>query len=193
MSATKKATLKRLLGEGGAGLDRSNGSDRLYDVLKAIVGGLQNRVISGLSIAAPTTPSTQATGASGALAWRVNIAALIALVAGIGKSIAAQADFVVYSGASVVTNGQSVIASLVLKDDGTTIAVRGAAATTGSQVAPTQDEIQAAVGFYDAAKTKPKEWVLLGNTTLNRTADTTVTQAHDMAVADYGGADIVLE
>lgn len=30
-------TLKKLVGEAGAGIDESNGSDRLYDVLKALV------------------------------------------------------------------------------------------------------------------------------------------------------------
>ncbi len=29
--------LKKLLGEAGAGMDESNGQDRLYDVLKALV------------------------------------------------------------------------------------------------------------------------------------------------------------
>lgn len=37
--ATKK--LKKLLGDAGAGIDKSHGSDRLYDVLYAVVAELE--------------------------------------------------------------------------------------------------------------------------------------------------------
>lgn len=37
-------TLKKLLGDAGAGLDESNGADRLYDVLEALAYGLSEAV-----------------------------------------------------------------------------------------------------------------------------------------------------
>lgn len=57
-------TLKRLVGEGGAGLDDSNGCDNLYDVLNALVtqvGALTtslNQFIADYNDVTPVQPTT---------------------------------------------------------------------------------------------------------------------------------------
>jgi len=72
--------------------------------------------------------------------------------------------------------GASAVAAIVAYGTaGTILVVRGAAATTGSQVAPTNAAIQTAVDLL----TSGAPWVKLGETTLNRTGNTTVTQTYD--------------
>jgi hypothetical protein len=50
--------------------------------------------------------------------------------------------------------------------------VKGTPDTTGTQVAPTDAEIQTAVGAGN-------DWVKIAECTLNRTGDTTVTESQD--------------
>lgn len=180
MSHLKTVNLKKYLGNAGAGLDESvNSKDTLRQLLTHMVNGQNNRVVDGLQLGAPTTPSAQLTG-SGNTSWRVNIAAGRAKVGAVAYAPAAQADVVVHSGSNLLASGQSAIAAIVAKvaaGSVSLVAVKGAAATTGAQKAPTDGEIQLAVGDH-------VKWVKIGETTLNRTADTTVTQTYDNTKAD---------
>jgi hypothetical protein len=149
---------------------------------QALVDGFNDRLVAGGLVKAPTTPSAQLTG-TGNTSWRVNVDALVAVVDAKTKELVAQADAVIHSGSQLLEDGESAIAALVLKvaADGTAslVAVAGAAATTGSQVAPTDAAIQTAVGAG-------LSWLKLGETTLNRTGDTTVTQTYDNTKRDVG-------
>jgi hypothetical protein len=181
MSSKGKVTLKSFLGEGGALLSSDSGEgNSLREVLAGLAEAQQYKV-AGLRADAPTTASTQATGA-GATAWRVNVAAGVAMLGDHAKDFAAQADFVVHSASELLANGQSATAALVVKDVAGTlsmVAVKGAAATTGQQLAPSDAAIQAAVGAGN-------DWVKVCEMTLNRTGDTAVTQSQDNTKADLG-------
>jgi hypothetical protein len=134
-----------------------------------------NRVHAGGLAGAPTTASTQATGAGGVTEWRVNVSEAVVAVGGVAADVAAAADFVIHDTTNLLADGQSIIAALVAKNVSgtiTVVAVKGTAATTGSQVAPNDGTIQTAVGAGN-------DWVKLAECTLNRTADTTVTQSED--------------
>lgn len=180
----KRKTLKKALGEAGALLDRSSSYDNAYDLFKALANGFKNKVCTGLMAAAPTTPSTQATG-SGNTAWRVNLDKGTVVVGGVKKEFAAEADRVLHSGSfyTSLDSGDSAIVTIVAKKDDagavTLVNVKGAAAVTASVVAPTDAQIQAAVGAG-------LEWVKVCECKLNRTADTTVTQSQDNSKADFG-------
>lgn len=148
----------------------------------------KNRVESGLLASAPTTASTQATGA-GNTTWRVNLSAGVVVVGGVAKSLDVAADTSIHSGSQLVTNGQSCIAALVAKNVTGTVsvqAVKGTAATTGSQVAPSDAAIQTAVGADNA-------WVKLAECTINRTGDTTVTQSENNAMRPILGVNVDTE
>ncbi len=139
-----------------------------------------NRVIVGMLVGTPTTASTQVTGA-GASDFNVNIAAGILAVNGVVKEYAAQADYDLASAAAnIITNGQSIVVAIVAfvsTADGVVRlrAIRGAAATTGSQVAPTDAAISAKFGDGTF-------WFRLADCTVNRTGDTTLTQSYNNAV-----------
>jgi hypothetical protein len=135
-----------------------------------------NRVHAGGVVKVATTPSAQLTG-TGNTTWSADVEAIIAACGGVLKEIAVQADFAIHSGSYLASfaNGASCIAAIVLKNVAgtvTMVAVKGAAATTGSQVAPTDAEIQTAVGAGNA-------WVKVCEATINRTGDTTVTESWD--------------
>lgn len=188
--------LKKFLGDAGAGIDQSNGSDRLYDVLKGLADQARNRVIYGLDSAAPTTASTQATGVSGNLAVRINLAAGAAMVAAVVKKFAAAADTVLFASApSPIITGQSMVFSVVvfLNAAGvlTLLSVPGLAATTGLQLAPGKTAVNAAVGL--AANNTQLHWIKLCDVTVNRTADTTLTQTQDDTVGDFGAQGVAIE
>lgn len=181
----KSKTLKRALGEGGALLDNSSSYDNAYQLFKALAQGQKNKVCNGLMVAAPTTPSTQATG-TGATAWRVDVAAGVVVVGGVKKEFAAEPDRVIHSATQYtgLASLSSAIATIVAKKDAagavTLVNVKGAAAVTATgAVAPTDAEIQAAVGAG-------LDWVKVCECTLNRTADTAVTQTQNNAKADFG-------
>lgn len=151
-------------------------------VAQAIIDGFNTRLVEGGALRTPTTASTQATG-TGATAWRVNTDLVIAVVDGVAKAVDPQADISIHSATQYLVSGQSAVAAVVLKvaanGAASVIAVKGAAATTGAQVAPTDAAIQAAVGAG-------LSWLKLGEVTLNRTADTTVTQTQDNTKRDIG-------
>lgn len=151
-------------------------------IARAIVDLLDARVANGLMAAAPTTPSAQTTGAA-ETAWRVDVDKGLVVIDGFLEELAAQADFVIHDTTQLVTDGQSCIATLVVKKAAngaiSVVAVKGTAATTGDQVAPTEAAIQAGVGAG-------LKWVKLAECTINRTGDTTVTQSQDNEKMNVG-------
>lgn len=160
-------------------------ADLLSLFFQQIKVAANNRVLSGLLSAAPTTPSAQITG-GGNTTWNINVAAGIAAAGGVLKEFAAQADLAIHSGSKLLDNGQSVIAALVVKNvtgTVTMVAVKGTVATTGSQVTPSASVIQAAVGAGN-------DWIRIADLTLNRTADTTVTQSQDNTRQPIMGVNI---
>jgi hypothetical protein len=148
----------------------------VFQNLKALREAHRNQILAGAGLAAPTTPSSQLT-ASGNTTWNVNISALLALVGGALGDLAAQTDLAIHSASWLtgLTSGKSCVAAIVLKNvtgTVTCVAVKGTPATTGSQVAPSDTVIQAAVGAG-------VPWIVIGYSTLNRTGDTAVTEAED--------------
>jgi hypothetical protein len=159
---------------GGAGVERKSGG-----------------VLVGLMAAEPSTPSAQLTG-TGNTDWNVNIDKGVVEVGGVRKEFAAQEDVNVHTGSFItgLVSGASVVAALVAKKvDGTIslASVLGTPATTDAQVAPTDAEIEAALTDLDA---DGDSWVRVADLTLNRTADTSVTQSEDNTVRDAAGLDL---
>lgn len=148
---------------------------------KALVDGSDDRIATGCMVGAPTTASSQATGA-GATDWNVNLDKGLVVVNGVVGELAAAVDFNVHTGSNLLASGQSAKAAIVVKKDGSTfsfVAAVGAAATTGSEVAPTDAQIQTAVGAG-------LPWLKVAECTLNRTGDLTVTQSQDNTKRDVG-------
>lgn len=140
---------------------------------------LANMIIAGGAVFAPTSASTQATGA-GATVWNVDIEALLAIVNEVFGDFVADADFVIHDTTQVpgLDSLDTVVAALVVEVEAGScamLAVLGTAATTasGNAVGPTDIQIQAALS------TAGNAWVKLAECTINRTADTTVTQTQD--------------
>lgn len=147
----------------------------------------KNKVISGGICSDPTTPSSQLTG-TGNTTWNVDHTAVEAVLNSLLGVAAAGTDVAIHSGSFLTgfTNGTSCVATVVLKNDAGTISVdtvKGTPATTGSQVAPTDAEIQTALGA-DVA------WIRLADCTLNRTGDTTVTESQDNTVRPLLGVNV---
>lgn len=147
----------------------------------------KNKTIMGGIGADPTTPSSQLTG-TGNTTWNVDHSAVEGIVDGVFGSGAAATDLAVHSGSFLtgLVNGASCIAAIVLKNDSGTIsvdAVVGTPATTGEQKAPTDGEIQTALGAGVA-------WIRLFESTLNRTGDTTVTEAQNNQVRPILGVTV---
>lgn len=170
-------------GQGGANLAPGGAAGKptlaqtLRDVatdlasIKAAAASVATGILEGMLVAAPTTPSGQVTGA-GATTWNVNIAAGDVVVGSVEKHESAQADFAIHDTTQLVANGQSCYAWILEKNaSGTlsTVAVKGAAATTGAQVAPTDAQIQTALGVGVT-------FVKIALCLISRTADTVVTQ-----------------
>jgi len=125
---------------------------------------------------------------TGACAWRVNTAEGAVVVDGVYGSIAVAADYAVHATTAIngLAVGTSVVAAIVAKNVAGTIsvdAVIGTPATTGSQVPPTDAVIQAELGA-------DVSWVRLTDATLNRTADTTLTQSQDNTVRPILGVNV---
>lgn len=184
--------LKKMLGDGGAGLDKSNGIDSLYDVLKGMQDQARNRVLEGLSTGAPTTPSAQLTGVGGTLTVRINVTAGALIVDGSQRRFAAQADLVLFGPAaywSAIT-GRSGVFSVIAKKDAagvvTFIGVAGPEAATGAQQPPSRAAIQGAVGAN-------LHWIKVADVTVNRTGDLTVTQTQDDTQGDFGTQGVNIE
>lgn len=149
----------------------------------------KTRIVYGMVPATPTNASTQATG-TGASDFNVDFKAVstgspagLILVDGKALQVAAQADFdVAASAAQQMASGQSriytIIAFLNKYDQAVTLkSCAGAAATTGSQIALTDAEI-------DALLAPETVWMRICNVTVNRTGDTTVTQSYDTTVRE---------
>lgn len=165
-------------------LARNTNDKALMYFLAALEVYLMNKVEGGAVTSAPTNASTQATGATGATVMRCNVSAIDAIVNGVRYAAAAQADLAlhdttVYTGAdsgagdTTLTSGKSAIVAIVLKNASGTVSqviVKGATATTGAQVAPTDAEI--------TTKCEVATWIKIGEVLINRTADTTVTQTY---------------
>jgi len=135
-----------------------------------------NKILAGGLLKDPTTGSSQLTG-TGNTTWNVDIEALAAIVNGVAFESAAQADVAIHSGSFLtgLADGNSCKAAIVLKNVAGTVSqviVKGTPALTGSEVAPTDTEIQTAVGAGN-------EWIKIGECTLDRTGDTTVDEAQD--------------
>lgn len=182
------------LGGGLKYLDSSSGKATLYEVMVAAItqlndqlaqfnqlrtdqlaaaAVLNNVVIDGGVVGAPTTPSTQITG-TGDTTWNVDVTEVRAKVNDVEDTIAVAADTAVHSGSKLFDNGESCYAWLVVTESGGSLSltpVVGTPATTGSQVAPTDAEITTAVSSAN--------WAKLALGILNRTGDTTVTQFED--------------
>lgn len=146
-----------------------------------------NRIHAGGIVKDPTTPSAQLTG-TGHTTWSIDVEALIAACGAVLKELAVQADAVIHSGSYLTgfANGSSCIAAVVLKNVSGTVTqavVKGTPATTGSQVPPTDAEIQAAVGAGN-------DWVKFAEVTLNRTGDTTVTESQDNTLRPVLGVNV---
>ena len=135
--------------------------------------------VEGLVCLAPTNASTQATGASGDMDWNVDIAEGFVVVNGVEAAFAVDADFDVFSAASPIVDGNSIVGALVASEAAGTTSlevVNGASATTGTEVAPTNAEITTGVGHA--------RWVKIAELTINRTGDTTVTQSQANAARE---------
>lgn len=171
--------IKENFGFGGRGLAPGGaGKPTLAVAIRSLIddgNGLRPSgtfgVMDGLRSGAPSTGSTQASGV-GNTDWNVNVAAGAVVCNGVEKEFAAQADYDVHSGSLLLADGESVYAWLVAKEAAGTVSmdvVKGAAATTGEQIAPTDAEITAAVTHAN--------WTKLGKLLVNRTGDTTLTQS----------------
>ena len=136
-----------------------------------------NRVHGGGIVKVATTPSAQLTGV-GNTTWSVDIEAIITACGGVLKELGVQADFSIHAGSFLtgLASLSSAIAAIVMKNVSgtvTMVAVIGTPfVTAGGGVGPTDAVIQAAVGAGNA-------WVKVTEATLNRTADTTVTESWD--------------
>lgn len=147
----------------------------------------KNKVVVGGIGSDPTTPSAQLTG-TGNTTWSVDHTAVEGIVDGVLGAGAAATDFAIHSGSFLTgfTNGSSCVAAVVLKNDGGTISVDkvlATPATTGAEKAPTDAEIQTALGAG-------VEWIRLFECTLNRTADTTVTESQTNQVRPILGVTV---
>lgn len=164
--------------------------DQISDIIALWMEELRaheaNRVLDGLQAGTPTTASSQLTGATGVTEWRINLDKGLVTVGGVIAEIAAAADTVIHDTTVLVTNGQSCVARVVAKKVSgtiTVVTVKGTPATTGSQVAPTDTVVQAAVGSGN-------DWVELAQCTLNRTGDTTVTQTQNNTYRPVLGVNV---
>lgn len=135
-----------------------------------------------LLVAAPTTPSTQASGV-GATEWRVNIGAGDSEIIGFQAHANAAADTVLHDTDQLIANGEEIYAVVVRALAGgvtSTTFVLGTAAAIGAATIPTAAQIFAAVGSN----------VKLAVCYLKRTADTTLVQTQDNTVRRAWGCTI---
>jgi hypothetical protein len=167
-----------------------NGGFDMIDMMQAtenISFRRQNRVLTGLLASAPTSASTQASGAV-APVWRINSSVGVVCVNdGDMGEIAAQVDGVIgnldAAPSPILSVGQSVIATLIcIKNIGWIPALAylvGVPAVTGQQVALTDSQILSRVrGAFGGAAYEPT-FIKIAKLTLNRTGNTTVTQTQD--------------
>ena len=159
----------------------------VFQNLKALREAHRNQILAGAGLAAPTTPSSQASG-TGNTSWHINQTALTFLLGGTFKEKTAVNDVDVPTGSFLTgfTTGKSCVAALVMylsSGTPTLAAVKGTPATTGSQRAPLDSDIQTQLGAGVA-------WIKIGETTLNRTGDATVTQTYNNAARPLLGITV---
>jgi hypothetical protein len=147
---------------------------------------VKNKIVAGF-VTDPTTPSAQLTG-TGNTTWSYDMTTLLGIVNGAVGEIAAATDGTIHSGSFLtgLVDGASCVAALVLENNAGTFAltvVKGTPATTGSQKAPTDAEIQTAVGAS-------VPWVKVAECTINRTGDTTVTESQNNNVRPILGVTV---
>lgn len=147
--------------------------------------GLNKFRVDGCFVTTPTTASAQLTG-TGNGSFRVNITPGIVTINGYQYFLAPTAtkavleDQLLEAAGNILADGESKVYSILVWLHPVTQALAlkihaGTKATTGAQVAPTVAQIEAGL-HVDAA------WVHLADVTVNRTGDTTVTQAQDNLV-----------
>lgn len=148
-------------------------ADAVLERLNAAVDYIQNHVTGGVISDGGTT---QGSGAGTALNFDVDTTVIAGMVKGRPISQAAGTDVDSDAGISFgATSGKSVVYTLVSHTaaDGVTaaafVAIPGDVADTGEEVAPTLDEI--------AEVLTHENFVIVGDITVNRTADTTVTMS----------------
>ena len=151
----------------------------IMDLLNGLINYHNNRVVGG---AVSDGGTTQATGAGGALNFDIDTTAIVeAVVLGVGhfEGLAAQTDADATAGADTTwtaISGQSVVYAVVLEtgaanDTPAIQAIGGTVATTGSQVPPTDAEVDTGITHSN--------WTRIANVTVNRTGDLTVTVVVD--------------
>jgi len=139
-----------------------------------------NRVIQGLQFADGTTGSSQATGASGAYAVRVDIAWGMLAVGSVVKEEVARADVAVDSGSGVLASGEARYYDFVYyrsRGNGTVYfkIVKGAVAVSASAVPPTDAEVEA---YFD----DDTAWMRVARLKVIRSGDTALTLTFDHTV-----------
>ena len=152
---------------------------RFMSLLNDLVYDRQHFVVGG---AISDGGTTQGSGAGTALNFDVDVAELDGYsVSGVERvALAAAADVDNDAGIAFgATSGVSVDYAVVVQTGAANdtapayFALAGTPATTGQQVPPTRDEIAAALGHSNFS--------IVGDVTVNRTADTTVTLAFSYA------------
>lgn len=141
--------------------------------------GITNKVVQDLRVITPTTPSSQGSGAVAPVV-NVNVNSGILASGGILVELQALTSNEVCASPPVLTIGQSAVCSIYGYNATGTLTLKtvwGAVATTGTQ-------IQSDKAVYLAAN-PTLALVQLGNTTINRTGDTTLTQSYDNTARDY--------
>ena len=140
----------------------------------------QNHVHGGVVTDGGTT---QATGVNGVLNFDVDASQIVDMVVGgLPREKAAATDIDATAGAAVVwgaTSGKAVVFAVVVdggsgNDQESYDALPGSVAATGSEVAPTDAEIEVVLGHSN--------WVRVADVTITRTGDTAVTVAVDHTV-----------
>jgi hypothetical protein len=156
-------------------------SDRVLEFLNLLAIAAANKAPGAVISDGGTT---QASGANTAPNIDIDVTEHHEAVVGgtVLEPVSADSDCDSDAGDKIVwgaTSGKSVICAVVLLADSSYVIVPGAVAATGSQVAPTDDEISADADVADA------DFVRVANVTFNRTADTTITvTAIDHTVRD---------
>jgi hypothetical protein len=148
----------------------------------------QNRVCSGLIFTAPTSASTQASGAVRAV-WRVNVSSgiwtfnnslTVEPIQNSGVGVNMPVAYLAINDLPVLGVGQSVVMGIIGAEivfGGVSyynmLGAKGPVATTGTERLPTDNEIITEIGTYYSG------YIKIAKLTLNRTADTVVTQTQD--------------
>jgi len=154
----------------------ANRNSKLCQDLEALRTFMRNHIQGGY-LKAPTTSSAQLTG-SGNTTFNVNYESGLAVVDGVAASVPLKADLSIHAGSNIgwaALTTKSCVAAVVAKSVSgviTLVAVKGTVDLDADAVGPTDAVIQAAVGAGNP-------WVKVGETTLERTADTTVVQTYD--------------